>query len=235
VNGPGTVQVRFRAPLRRSARVALAVVAVGLGSLVGSPAQEAAAGKSSVSASPAVVFVGGAADRRQTVAAAVDQYLSVGLLLPDLRIQIHDTKAGCDGFQGYFHPEGKLGVIDLCYPGEFLALHELGHAWDWFNLDDRRRAEFEQLTGLTTWRSTDVAWHDRAAERAANVLAGGLLSIPLETARYHQQVFAEFAALTGITSPRLAEIVTPGTTIPAPDREQLDRLAAYSEWRHAQS
>ena len=103
------------------------LVVAALGSLVGPPSHEATAGSSSVGASPAVVFVGGTPDRRQTVIAAVDRYLSVGLQLPDLRVQIHDDKAECGGFQGYFHPEGKVGVIDLCYPGEFLALHELGH------------------------------------------------------------------------------------------------------------
>ena len=62
-------------------------------------------------------------------------------------------------------------MIDLCFGGEFLVLQELGHACERFNLDDRQRAEFTELTGLETWRSTDVTWHDRAAERAANALA----------------------------------------------------------------
>jgi hypothetical protein len=158
------------------------------------------------------------------------------LALPDLRVQFHTGgKTGCGGFQGLFHPDGDIAVIDLCYPGEFLALHEIGHAWERFNLDDRQRAEFERLTGLTTWRSTDVVWHDRGAERAANVLAHGLLSIRLETARYHEQVFAEFEALTGITSPRLAEIEPRDDTVPALDLARRSRLAAYSEWRHAQA
>jgi hypothetical protein len=208
---------------------------VALGSLVGPPAHEAAASTPSVSASPSVVFDGGTVDRRQTVIAGVDRYLSVGLLLPDLRVQIHDGKAGCGGYQGYFHAEGEVGVIDLCYAGEFLALHELGHAWERFNLDDRQRADFERLTGLTTWRSTDVVWHDRGAERAANVLAHGLLSTRLATARYHELDFALFEALTGVTSPRLAEIEPPDTTVAPLDHEQLTRLAAYEAWRGAQT
>jgi hypothetical protein len=224
-------QLRLRAPRRRGARVAVAVVAVG--SLVGPPAHEAVASTPSVSASPSVVFDGGTADRRQTVIAGVDRYLSVGLLLPDLRVQIHDDNTGCGGYQGYFHPEGEVGVIDLCYTGEFLALHELGHAWERFNLDDRQRADFESLVGSTTWRSTDVVWRDRGAERAANALAHGLLSTQLTTARYHELDFELFEALTGIASPRLAEIEPPDTTVPPPDSEQLTRLASYLEWRNA--
>jgi hypothetical protein len=224
-------QLRLRAPRRRGARVAVAVVA--LGSLIGPPAHEAAASRPWVSADPSVVIDGGTPERSQTVLAAVDRYLSVGLELPDLRVRIHDGEAGCDGYQGYFHSEGEVGVIDLCYPGEFLALHELGHAWERFNLDDRRRAEFERLTGSTTWRSTSVVWHDRGAERAANVLAHGLLSTPLETTRYHAREFELFEALTGHVTPRLAEIAVPDTTVAPLDQEQQTRLTAYLEWRHA--
>ena len=231
---------RSLAPHRRRARVVVAVAALGV--LVAPVPREAAVSddaidatsRPSVSADPSVVIDGGTPERRQTVVDAVERYLSSGLAMPDLRVHIHTGgKAGCGGFQGLFHPDGKVAVIDLCYPGEFLVLHELGHAWERFNLDDRQRAGFERLMGLTTWRSTDVVWHDRAAERAANVLAHGLLSTPLETARYHRQVFAEFQALTGITTPRLAEIEPPGNTVPSLDPEQAARLAVYSEWRHA--
>jgi hypothetical protein len=233
---PSRDRPRLRAPHRRGARVAVAVAAVGV--LAVPIARDAAASgaveaPNNVSAEPFVVIDGGSAEQRQTVLNAVDRYLSVGLALPDLRFRFHTGgKAGCGGFQGLFHPEGDIAVIDLCFPGQFLALHELGHAWERFNLDDHRRAEFERLTGLTTWRSTDVVWRERGAERAANVLAHGLLSTPLDTARYHIQVFAEFEALTGITTPRLAEIEPPDTTVEPPNHEQLTRLATYEEWRH---
>ena len=235
---PSSERPRFRAPHRRGARVVVAVTALGV--LASPIAREAAASgaaaeaTNSVSAEPSVVIEGGTAEQRQTVFDAVDRYLSVGLALPDLRVQFHTGgKAGCEGFQGLFHPDVNVAVIDLCFPGELLALHELGHAWERFNLDDHQRAEFERLTGLTTWRSTDVIWRDRGAERAANVLAQGLLSTPLDTARYHIQVFAEFEALTGITTPRLAEIAPPDTTVAPLNDEQLTRLAAFEEWRHA--
>ena len=189
-----------------------------------------------VSADPTVVIDGGTPEHRQTVTDAVDRYVSAGLVLPDLRVHIHAGvgKAACEGFQGVFRADGDVAVIDLCFPGEFHALAPLGHAWERFNLDDRQRAEFERLTGLTTWRSTDVVWRDRAAERAANVLAHGLLSTRLETARYHARNFELFEALTGKVTPRLTEIEVPDTTVAPVDRQQR-RLAAYSEWRNAHS
>jgi hypothetical protein len=188
-----------------------------------------------VSAAPVVLIDGGSREQRRTVVDAVDRYLSVGLLLPELAVRIHVSNTGCGGKQGLFHQEGDVAVIDLCYPGEFLALHEIGHAWERFNLDDGDRAAFQQLTGATTWRSTDVAWGRRGAEQAANTMAHGLLSTPLESLQHHAVHFARFEALTGITSPRITELVQPKDTTPGMDDTERVRLAAYEAWRHSSS
>ena len=234
----------IRAPRRRGARIAFVALVAGTLAIPvvheavasASPAEPAGAVAAIVSRTPDVVIEGGTPDRRQTVIAAVDQYVSVGLQLPDLRIRVHDNgKDACGGFQGRFRPDGAVGVIDLCFGGEFLALHELGHAWERFNLDDRQRAEFQRFTGLTTWRSTDVTWHDRAAERAADALAYGLLSVRLANVTYHTAELAEFELLTGFASPRLADVQSPNATAPPLDDEQRARFAAYAEWRDGQA
>ena len=228
---------KIRAPRRRGARIVFsALVVTGLAIPVVRQAAASGSGPApatrAVSTAPDVVFESGAADRRQTVIAAIERFVSVGLQLPDLRVRIHSNGiAGCDGLQGEFRTDGQVGVIDLCFGGEFLALHELGHAWERFNLDDRDRAEFLELTDLTTWRSTDVTWHARGAESAANVLAFGLLSAPLANAGRHTRELEEFKALTGIESPRLHEPPAPTTTAVPLSAEQRARLAAYYEWR----
>jgi len=230
---------QIRASHGRGARVAVAALTVGTLAIpvvreAVASASDAAPARATpiVSATPDVVIDGGTTGRRQTVSAAIERYLSVGLQLPDLRIRVHSTgKDGCGGFQGRFRPDREVAVIDLCFGGEFLALHELGHAWERYNLDDQHRAEFEQLTGLVTWRSTDVTWHDRAAERAADALAFGLLSVPLANVRYHDGELAEFEALTGFESPRLSEPVVPDTTLAPLDPEQVARLTEYNKWR----
>ena len=186
-----------------------------------------------VNGAPVLEIDGGTPAQRRTVEAAVDRYLSVGLLLPHLDVRIHTGKEGCEDKQGLFHREGDLAVIDLCFGGEFLALHELGHAWERFNLDDSDRAGFQQLTGATTWRSTDVAWGRRGAEQAANTMAKGLLSTPLASLKYHAADFARFEALTGISSPRIAEVLPVVSNERAVDDEERARLAAYAAWRHA--
>jgi hypothetical protein len=188
-----------------------------------------------VSDAPLIAMHGGSRQQRETVLAAIDRYLSVGLLLPDLDVRFHPGNPGCEGMQGVFHRDGDVAVIDLCYGGEFLALHELGHAWERFNLDDRARTEFQQLTGATTWRSTDVAWGRRGAEQAANTMADGLLSTPLRSLRYHTDEFARFEALTGIASPRIAEVAPATHAAPSMDDAARSRLAAYEAWRQAAS
>ncbi|MEO6653732.1 MAG: hypothetical protein ABIP17_13860 [Ilumatobacteraceae bacterium] len=183
---------------------------------------------------PVVSINGGSEEHRRTVLDAVARFAATGLTLPDLDIRLHHGKLGCQGKQGLFHRGGAVGVIDLCYPGEFLTLHELGHAWEDLNLDDDDRLVFMQLTGAPTWRSTDVTWRKRGAERAANVIANGLLSLPLETVESHTVWFAQFEELTGITSPRVNE-VRPSSQPSNPTRtaEQASPMAAFATWRAA--
>jgi hypothetical protein len=191
----------------------------------------------SVSLDPTVVVEGGTPEHRQIVTAAVDRYVSVGLALPDLTVRIHDGNPGCEGLQGVFHAAGSGGVIDLCYPGEFLALHELGHAWEHSNLDDDDRRRFLELTGSTTWRSAGVVWRKRGCELAANALAHGLLSAPLDSPQFRERELTMFTALTGITSPRLSG-PHPTTSVPTSrtlTADQIERLAAYEKWRSRSS
>jgi hypothetical protein len=180
---------------------------------------------------PVVLIDGGSAQHRRTVLDAVARFTASGLTLPDLDIQIHDDKTRCHGKRGLFHRSGDVGMIDLCYPGELLVLHELGHAWESFNLEDDDRLEFMQLTGALAWRSTDVVSRRTGAERAADVIANGLLSAPLETVEHHAVWFVQFEALTGITSPRMNEVRQSTEPLDPPTAEQASRLDAYERWR----
>jgi len=154
---------------------------------------------------PVIVFVGGSSSERQTVSAAVDRFLETGLALPDLVIRLHDDNAGCGGKQGLFRAEGPRAVIDLCFEREFLALHELGHAWEHFNLGDRDRARFQRFIESPTWRSRSVVHNRRAIEIAADSMAHGLLTAPLGAGNDRKREFARFQVLTGKLSPRLRE------------------------------
>jgi len=218
-----------------TARRVLAIYTAFVLALVLGRVAESAGTTSVVSRDPSITFVGGTTTRRNTVAAAVTRYVQSGLSLPDLEVHIHEDRSGCRDMQGMFHPSGNVGLIDLCYGGEFLALHELGHAWEHFNLDPQDRDDFMRATGATTWRSTDVVWRERGAEITANTLAHGLLSTHLESADQHQLDFERFEMLTGIPSPRLAELEPRTDATPVMTAAERTRMTAYETWRASQT
>jgi hypothetical protein len=214
-----------------AARRSFAVYTVFILAFSPGSVSEAAETFSLVSREPSITFVGGTEARRETVVAAVNRYIESGLSLPDLEVHIHEDRSGCRDMQGLFRASGEIALIDLCYGGEFLALHELGHAWELFNLDADDRDRFKQATGATTWRSTDVVWRQRGAEVTANTLAHGLLSANLESAALHGLDFERFETLTGIPSPRLAGLQPQAHTAPVTSATERTRLAAYETWR----
>ena len=79
----------------------------------------------------------------------------------------------------------------------------------------------------------DVVWRQRGQEITANTLAHGLLSTRLESVSHHALDFERFEALTGIPSPRLAELEPQAdtTTAPVMSESERTRLAAYAAWR----
>jgi hypothetical protein len=214
-----------------AARRTFVVYTVFILALSAGAVSEATETSSLVSREPSITFVGGTEARRETVVVGVNRYIESGLSLPDLEVHIHEDRSGCRDMQGLFRPSGGIALIDLCYGGEFLALHELGHAWEYFNLDADDREHFKQVTGATTWRSTDVVWRRRGAELTANTLARGLLSTHLESAALHALDFERFETLTGIPSPRLAELEPQAHTAPVTSATERTRLAAYETWR----
>ena len=158
-----------------------------------------------VSLDPSISLVGGSPEARRTVADAVTRFTSHGFALPDLEIRLHTDPSGCNGKHGLFHHNHGEPAIDLCYDREFLALHELGHAWEHFNLDDDDRTDFQEFTESSTWNAAAVPHDDRPIEIAADALAHGLLTTPLTAGMHREREFAQFEALTGFAAPRLAE------------------------------
>lgn len=155
-----------------------------------------------VSLEPTISIVGGSPTTRAVVRQTTEQFVSNDLALPDLVIRVHDDATGCEGHRGLFRVADTTAVIDLCFDCEFLALHELGHAWAHFNLDDTERQEFQQAIGATTWNSHDVPHNFRATEIAAGAIAYGLLSTPATPGTVWDRRCERFEALTGFPPPR---------------------------------
>ena len=64
------------------------------------------------------------------------------------------------------------------------------------------------------------------------IMIHGLLSTPLPSLQYHTDDLDRFEALTGIESPRIAEVMPATDTAPAIHETDQARLAAYQAWRH---
>lgn len=114
---------------------------------------------------------GGDASTIGIVEEALDDFRTLGLLLPPLAIHVHASKAPCRGNNGLYNGDGSIERIDLCHPARFVVLHELAHAWEANNVSNGQREAFLEATGLEAWTGADIAWQDRGIERAANVLA----------------------------------------------------------------
>ena len=154
-----------------------------------------------VSLAPTISIEGGTPTGRTTALHAVDQFVSNGYELPDLVLRLHDDTNGCGGHRGLFQVTDGRPVIDLCFGEELLALHELGHAWVRFNLDDTERQAFQHAVGAPTWNSSDVPHKFRAVEIAADTMAHGLLSTPATPGSNWDRRSARFEALTGDPPP----------------------------------
>lgn len=162
----------------------------------------------SVSLEPTISIEGGTSSSRTHALEAIGRYVSNGYELPDLVLRLHDDMNGCEGHRGLFHFTDGKPVIDLCFDEEFLALHELGHAWEYFNLDDADRIVFQQSIGAPTWNSPNVPHKFRAVEIAAETMASGLLSAPATPGSNWNRRSARFEALTGSPPPRQTSEVT---------------------------
>ena len=183
----------------------LAVTAVGPASHLSATAQPSPVGVA-VSLSPAITFVGGSVAERRTVEDAVGRFVEARLPLPDLEIRIRHGKAACGGSMGRFHPDPPRPNIELCFDREFLALHELAHAWEHFNLDDAARDKFVLLSGADAWAGRAVPHSHRAIERLADTIAFGLLSVAPSARDLCDPKIALFETLTGAPAPRLARV-----------------------------
>lgn len=110
-------------------------------------------------------------DQREIVEWAVEQYRTVGLQLPDLRISFPVT---CGGKAGrYFVGQGR---VELCRPNRKLVLHEFAHAWDDHSSIDREA--FLEMRGLDSWyEQPGERSNMTGGEQLALILAWGLMHV----------------------------------------------------------
>ncbi len=136
--------------------------------------------------------------QRQVVEWALGRFDEAGLELPILTIYSHSDRAECDGKNGFFSSTDAGDYeVHTCGVG-FTLLHELGHAWAHYGLDEQTRSEFLEIAHADSWRSDD--WHLSGSEHSANVIAWGLMDTRINQTRTrpydHSSMMRAFSTLT---------------------------------------
>ncbi|MCL1594008.1 MAG: hypothetical protein M3132_06635 [Actinomycetia bacterium] len=186
--------------MERTAIIFMALIALGP-----APSNDAVVKTDSpAQVSQATVLRGATSSQTASVDWALGRFEDAGIPLPTLEIRVHGSRAGCDDNDGLFTPRDGVDTIDLCSDVPLILLHELGHAWDvTFATDDTRRMMLDAW-GSDRWSGSDVSYRQRDAEKAANLIALGLVDSPLteSEARASRGMLQRFEMLTGVPSPR---------------------------------
>lgn len=154
--------------------------------------------------------VGATSAERDLVMWARGRYEAAGLELPALKVSFHTSTDDCNGFIGYYRSDERS--ISMCNRGDekttpaHTLLHEMGHAWAEYNLDESGRQTFMAHRNVTHWSSTDPhslnpPWWQRGYEQAAELMAWGLTEEPLRSIWLHTELCTElndaYRVLTG--------------------------------------
>ena len=144
------------------------------------------------------------AEQEDLVDHAVSLFDAAGLELHGIDFVGFSSRDDCFGRDGAAVSDGLRTEVRLCLTGggpidDWVALHEIGHAWDHGTLDEATRQEFLELRGLTAWREGN--WHDRGAEHAAEILVWGLIDRPVVPGRIPDnscdELLTAYRTLTG--------------------------------------
>ncbi len=122
----------------------------------------------------------------------------------------------CESLAGWIRRNGEVS-INVCLqadrickevngvvftsPGKLCLLHELAHAWLFENLSEQSKADFMAHASVEVWNDSEVPWHRRGVEYAADTLAWGLMDRQLRMVRLSEPNYAHlqegFLLLTG--------------------------------------
>jgi len=155
-----------------------------------------------VNLAPDVVVVGGDPSDHDRLTAAFNRFRDQHLALPDLEIRFFDDDEPCGGHDGLFEPSVRPWRISVCSDVEYVATHELAHAWEAANLDDVDRDRYLGARGLSSWNDHTAPRMERGIEDAAFNLQQNLMASnpPIDSDIWRDRV-AAYELLTGAPSP----------------------------------
>lgn len=156
---------------------------------------------------PEIAFgIHGASDEFESeIRRAMGAFEAAGLDLPELAIFVHDSTEPCGGNGGLYSQGGDQNRVDVCVQGFLLVLHELAHAWEYFNVDEPTRRTFMALERVEVWNDSEFDHASRGVERAADTISWGIQDgeISHMSGGYYSTQLDGYELLTGTPSPRM--------------------------------
>lgn len=131
----------------------------------------------------------------------IARFSEVGLVLPAVTVEFHDSTAPCNGYDGFILYAEPAPVISICSERPYVLVHELAHAWVDANLTEEAKAAYVEHWGLASWDAKQDAWNDRGTEHAAFTIQQNLMTTPNRMTSTWIERAEAFEILTGIESP----------------------------------
>jgi hypothetical protein len=149
------------------------------------------------------VFHGATAAQADKMRWAIGRFGDIGLELPNLDIYF------AEGCQESFGAWGRIQTdstppwrVEVCTTAVYL--HELAHAWDYWNLTDTDRRLFLDMRGLHAWGGDDIQWAKRGEEELASLVARVVgRGVENYHSAHRQTDLDHFEQITGVPVPVL--------------------------------
>jgi hypothetical protein len=137
---------------------------------------------------------------------AIRQYGLAGIVIPELRIYVHDSQDPCLGNLGLYSVGGDLSRVDFCSTELPLIRHELAHAWERNTVAQASRDAFMEGAGIEAWNDHEEPYPARGVEQAAYIIAWGTEQAPIQrvVASNVTNKLEAYELLTGSPSPRIS-------------------------------
>ena len=147
------------------------------------------------------VFHGATQAQADKMRWAIGRYGDMGLELPNLYIYFAQGCRERFGAWGRIQADSTLPWrIEVCTTAVYL--HELAHAWDYWNLTDVDRRLFLDLRGLEAWQGNEIPWHERGQEELASLVAGVVgRGVDNYHSAHRQTDLDHFEQITGVPVP----------------------------------
>lgn len=139
--------------------------------------------------------------RQREALRVIERFDDVGLELPNIVVEFHDTTTPCNGHDGFIRYVEPVATVSICSDRPYVLPHELAHAWVDAHVTDEAKADYVARWGLSSWNDKSDDWDDRGTEHAAFVIQQNLTAAPMRLTNTWLERADAFEEITGLASP----------------------------------